>query len=312
MKTFAPIALAFLLAANSYAQNSRYGGELQGDPTFNDVRIKVQDDIDIPGEEEGVLIELLVREGSRVQKGDVIGRVDDRMAQAQLKVAEFSLEAARARADDKIEEKYAMKAAAVAKTDWEQDVEASRRQKGAVAEIQLRRKKLDWERSLLQIEKAQKDQFLAGKDADVKQAELDAAKMAVDRRVIRAPFAGDVQTLYKHQSEWLNPGEPILRLLKLETMQVECFVDSAEFDPVDVARKPVTVRVNLARGRQASFEGRVIYVSQSVQSDGQYLVRAEIANERAGDYWLVRPGLQASMTIHVSQTAAKPTGEAPK
>ncbi|QDT01040.1 HlyD family secretion protein [Adhaeretor mobilis] len=290
-----------VLVANSYAQQSQY----EGDPTYDDVRIKVQDDIDIPAEEEGVLITMNVREGTRVKQGDIIGTIDDRLPKAQRVIAEFSLEAARARADDDIEEKYAKKAAEVAKTDWEQDLEAERRSPGAVAAIQIRRKKLDWERSILQIEKAEKDQFLSEKEVNIKVAELGAADVSLERRTIKAPFDGDVQTVYRHQSEWVNPGEPILRLLKLDTMHVECFVDSSKFDPVDIAGKPVTVRVDLARGRKASFEGRIIYVSQSVQSDGHYLVRADVANERAGDYWLIRPGLLASMTIHVSETAAK-------
>jgi hypothetical protein len=67
----------------------------------------------------------------------------------------------------------------------------------------------------------------------------------------------------------------------------------------------VSVTVNLARGRQATVEGRVVYVNQSVLPRGKvggiYLVRAEVQNQKVGDYWVVRPGLEASMTIHTSR-----------
>jgi hypothetical protein len=74
----------------------------------------------------------------------------------------------------------------------------------------------------------------------------------------------------------------------------------------------VTVVINLARGRKASVAGRIVYVSQSVlgSSDpldasetygAEYLVRAEVQNKQDGDFWLVRPGMQATMTIRVSE-----------
>jgi hypothetical protein len=78
----------------------------------------------------------------------------------------------------------------------------------------------------------------------------------------------------------------------------------------------VTVRVHLARGRQAAVTGHIVYVSQNylesadVGADtgagaanygAEYLVRAEVQNRRDGDFWLVRPGMPANLTIHVSQ-----------
>ena len=68
-----------------------------------------------------------------------------------------------------------------------------------MAEIQIRQKKLVYDRSSLQIEKAHKDQVLASKEADVKKAELDAAKIQLDRGTIQAPFAGEVQQLFQNR-----------------------------------------------------------------------------------------------------------------
>jgi hypothetical protein len=87
---------------------------------------------------------------------------------------------------------------------------------------------------------------------------------------------------------------------------VECFVKASEFDPVDLAGRPVTVRARLARDREAAVTGRVTFVSQTVLR-GNYLVRAEIQNQREGEYWLIRPGLDAEMTIHVSQPPVNAT-----
>jgi multidrug resistance efflux pump len=279
------------------------------DPTFT-ASIRAPNDRRIPAEVEGLITTMTAVEGARVTKGTVLATIDDRQVLAQQEVARIGFRAADEKAKDEIEEKYAMKAAAVALKDYQMGLEANASGRQVISPIDLEKKKLDYERARLQIEKAQKDQVLARLDADVKQAELDLAGVALTRRTIIAPFDGEVQLLLLHQSEWANPGDPILRLVQFDVMYVECPVSTAEFDPAELQGRPVTVVVNLARNRQATVEGRIVMASQLVvdmnKGYGQYLVRAEVKNERVRDFWLVRPGLPASMTIHVKQPAIQP------
>jgi len=102
------------------------------DLVLNNCLVRVKDAVRIPAQRPGVLVEMPVREGSRVEKGELLAKIDDREAQAQLKVAEYGLNAALKRAEDTIEERYATKAADVAKMDWEQDLEANERYGDAV------------------------------------------------------------------------------------------------------------------------------------------------------------------------------------
>jgi hypothetical protein len=97
-------------------------------------------------------------------------------------------------------------------------------------------------------------------------------------------------------------------------------VRATAYDPIDLANRRVTVRVQLARGREVSLPGRVIYINQSVlplggasrtgSREGIYLVRSEIQNQKNGDYWVVRPGLEAEVTIHISQPPVEPVAVA--
>jgi len=269
-----------------------------GEPVLHSCLVKVQDDVRIPAQEAGVLIQFPVKEGTRVAKGDLLAVIDARQAEAALRVAKIALEAAEKRAENVIEEKYAKKAAEVAYFDWQQDLKANLDHAGAIPDIEVRQKKLVFERSKLQIEKAKKDREMASLDAKTKEAERDAAQMAIDRRTILAPFDGEVVTTYLHESEWVSPGDPILRLVRLDTLYVEDFLDASLYNPSDVQGKPVTVSVALARGREVSAPGTIVYVNQLVQSDGSYLVRAEVQNQRENDHWLIRPGLPTKMTIH--------------
>jgi multidrug resistance efflux pump len=274
-------------------------GAQADDPVLEPCAVKAQEDIRLPAEEAGVLIKLPWKEGALVQKGDLLASINDLQAKAGLEIAEIGLQSAKKRAESDIEVRYAQKASKVALADWEQDMAANRRTPGAVSEADLRRKKLDYERLELQIEKAQNDDVLAKYEVKTKAAELKAAHLALERREIRAPFDGEIVNLYRHESEWLSPGDPILRLVRFDTLHVEGYIDSSRYNPEQIDGRPVTIEVILAREKKIEATGKIIYVSQQVQGDRRYLIRAEIPNRRQGKYWLFRPGLKASMTIHL-------------
>jgi multidrug efflux pump subunit AcrA (membrane-fusion protein) len=277
-----------------------------GDPVLM-ATIKADNDIPISAEVEGTLIKVLVREGTRVAAGQILATIDDRQAQAGVEVADLGLQAALQRASDNIEERYARAAADVAKIDYLKDKEANQRKPKAVAEIEIIQKRLVYDRSILQTEKAQKDQLLAKKEAEVKRAELKAANILLDQRQIRAPFTGEVVELVQREGQWVKPGDPLLRLVQFDKLRVEGFVPAAEYDPVDLANRRVTVVAHLARGREASVEGRVVFVDQTVMMKW-YRIRAEVDNQREGDFWLLRPGLDAEITIHTSQPPVEVAG----
>lgn len=278
--------------------NPRYTEE-NGNPVMSGCLIKPpgEDEIRIPAKEAGVLIKMPVTEGAQVSKGDLLAVVDDREAKATLQIAEYSLQSAQQQAKEDIEIRYAKAAAAVAEVDLEQDQKANASHPGAVPEIEIRRKDLDLKRARLQIEKAQKDQVLAGLEAKTKEAERDAAEMALEWRTILAPFDGEVVNTYRHQSEWVNPGDPIMKLVRFDRLHVEGNAYASQIDRGELLGKPVIVKVARARGREVTVTGKVVYVEQTVQADGSYRVRAEVKNEREGNSWLIQPGLQARMTV---------------
>jgi multidrug efflux pump subunit AcrA (membrane-fusion protein) len=274
-----------------------------GDLDVGSCQIKIRDEVNLPAPEAGVLMEFAVREGSQVKQGDVLAMIDDREAQAALRVAQFRFEAATKRSEDTIEEKYAVLAAAVAKADWQKSLEANKRNPGSIVPIDIDQKKLVFDRSTLQIEKAVKDRELAVLDARTAEAERDAANLAIERRTIRSPFNGEVANIYnRHQSEWVSPGDPIVRLIQLDTLYIETTVDASRYERNELQGKPVTVQVTGARNRKENAVGHIVYVGQEIQGGTNYRVQAEFTNRLQGDQWLIQPGHTARMTIHLGQT----------
>lgn len=267
--------------------------------------VEIRDEVQIPAPEAGVLMELPVREGSKISKDDILAVIDDREAQAQLKIAQYGLEAATKRATDKVEEKYARKAAEVSLKDWEIALDANERQKDAISQIEVMQKKLSYERALLQIEKAQKDRELAKLDARTKYAEREAAQLMVDWRTIKAPFGGRVVKSVRHEKEWVNPGDPILLLSRFDKLYVESSFDQTAHNREDLLGRDVTVRVKRAHGKEVTVTGKVVYIEPRVRYGDSVRLRAEIDNQQVNGHWLVHPGMEGTMEIHLDESVAK-------
>lgn len=289
------------------------GGEAvapAGDPRIVGCLVDLVHDIQLPATDTGVLVHLGVREGDEVRAESVIAKIDDREASQARSIAQYAKQAADARAEDQIEILYSEAAARVARVDWEELLQANDKVNRAVTESDIRRAKLEYDRAKFGIEKAQKDQLLAGLDAQTKLAELEATDLALDRRRIIAPFDGEILEVHRHQQEWVQAGDPIVRIAQLNTLQVDGWVYYSDFAPSQVDGREVTIEVNVGRGRVETATGRVVYVSPLAEGfeKPKYRVRAEITNRRDGSRWLISPGLDAVMTIHLGQRVSMNNG----
>lgn len=298
MNKLIPATVVTFVVLGVQAGAQSVSSDSPADPTVDAV-VKVADHIKLPAKEPGVLIHLAVKEGSQVRAGQQIGKIDDRENQLQMKAADYGFRAAIKKFNDDVDIRYSEAAAAVAKADYEIMQAAINMVEKAITQVDLRRAKLEWDKMVLAADKARKEQEIAKYDAYTKQAELDLAKLAVERRVITAPFDGVVEEMNRKQDEWVNPGDTILRLFRMDTMQVEGAVDQKLYDPHELQGCKVTVKLQMARGREETMEGRIVKVSSVVRYDGVYNVRAEVANRQEQGGWMLRDGLPATMTIHL-------------
>lgn len=273
------------------------------DPALEGCNLEFLEDVQIPATEAGVLTTLTVAEGSLVKEGDVIARIDDREAKMQLEIAKHQAQAAHAKYTDKVEEEYARAAANAAEAEVLEFREVNA---GGVRNVitasEMRRAELEWTRAKLQIEKALKDRELALFDFQTRKAEYKAAEQALDRRIVRAPFTGEVLKLNRRQSEWANPGDPILQLVRYDVLKVLGRVPLDNYSPRDVDGCEVTVEVAVGRNRTETVKGRITRVEQQVQYELDYVfpVEAEITNTLVDGRWTFMPGQRAKMTIHLA------------
>ena len=256
-------------------------------------------EVQAPAQEAGALLSVAVKEGDVVQEGRLLAQLDDRQAQVQKQAAELERSAAEAKANDDIEVKFAAASFDVADAELQQSLEINRRSPGTVSISDIRRLTLAKRRAELQIDKSKLDLKVARMTADVQDAAVKASEQAILRRKVLAPVTGVVVAVYLQTGDWVNAGEPVCHVVRMDRLRVEGFLSTAEHDPGEIDGRPVTIEVELARGRKAQFKGQVMFVSPLLQAGNKYRVRAEIENRQEAGQWLLRSGGTANMVIYL-------------
>jgi multidrug efflux pump subunit AcrA (membrane-fusion protein) len=297
LRPFAIVAAVVLAAAAPAA-----------DPVLEGCLVSLIDEVKVPAKEAGVIVELLVRQGAVVAKGDVLARIDDDQPQMEKRRAQAEHDQALSKAESDVDVRYSQKAQGVAEMVFRAAEDSHVRVPGSVTEVDREQRKLEWEKTGLQIEQAQLERKLSALAATSKEVEVEAAGKAIERRVIRSPLDGEVEEVMPHEGEWLQPGDPLARLIRTDRLYVEGYVDASGWNPVDIRDRPVTVEARLAGGQAETFQGRIFNVKPRMES-GNYRVVAEVENRQADGEWLLRAGQFVTMTIHSSQAALPPAAK---
>ena len=213
------------------------------------------------------------------------------------RVAEARLREAGLAASD-VDVRVAHTAARLARLALSAAGNAETQTRGAVAGNEMRRLENDAQRTTLAIERSERDLALTHQTLEVRTTELDATSLELELHTLLASMNGHVVDVYKHSGEWLAVGEPLLRVVRLDRLRIEAFVDPTELGPQEITGRQVRVTAVLERGRVEEFPGEVTFVRSIIDTNGQYRIQAEVANRQEAGHWLLRPGLLVSMTLH--------------
>ena len=104
--------------------------------------------------------------------------------------------------------------------------ESMEKYKKSVSATELDRLRLEAERAALQVEQARQELKIAGFTLRLKQNEVDYAAWTLDRLRIKSPLDGMVVEANQRPGEWVEPGETMFRIVRIDRLRVEAFVDA--------------------------------------------------------------------------------------
>lgn len=263
-------------------------------------------DVEVPAPEAGRLESMEARVGYHVEADGLIATVDDNLIKLQREVARHEAEAARKEAESDVNIRFSKASVNVAREGYNIMKEGNRQAAGAIPKAQLMQKAFEWQRAELSVEQAAHELDVAKMTALAKEGALAVADEQLVRRQIRAPISGEIKEVMKVKGEWVQAGEPVLRIVRLDQLTVRARVRHNEYLPGEVQNRPVTFEVELKPGRSERVQGKVVFVDPEVSVGGEYVVWAEIPNRREAGGWALFPGFTGQLTIHVGSIAQAP------
>ncbi|MDY8136686.1 efflux RND transporter periplasmic adaptor subunit [Aquimarina sp. 2201CG5-10] len=261
-------------------------------------KIQPEVEVKLSSEVSGEIIDLPIKEGQQVEKGDLLVRINPDIIQSGLNRQQAALETVRAglqQAEASLKE---------AKFSYDRNKELF--EKGVIS-------KAEWDRAVSAFEVAEASKQSAYYNVRSAQASVNEAKDNLSRTTIYAPMSGTISKLSVELGERVvgtqqMAGTEIVRVANLNNMEVE--VDVNENDIVKVAIGDSTI-VEVDAYLKKEFKGLVTEIANSAentQSADQvtnFRVKVRILEESYKDlladkpesYSPFRPGMTATVDV---------------
>lgn len=242
--------------------------------------------------------------GMRVKKGQILGKQKDSDLAQQKIVADQELLVARKEADKKLEIEVAEAAALVAQASFTRANNLNKSVPGSVSPEEVEEKRYEYVRAFKAIDKAKFDLEVNVEKVKVAEARVTAAEVAIEDRKLVSPIDGVIDDVMQNEGQWLREGDEILRIVRLDKVQINGSIPADRYAPETIADKKVIVEVKRPGAQPQKLEGKVVYVRQTVES-GHYYFYADVANKtNDAGYWLLNPGALVTVEICVDEPAS--------
>lgn len=254
----------------------------------------------------GELISLNIKKGDQVQKGQVLGKIDDRDLRTTVDLQQAALEAQKAALDVAIANEKSAKTtieggvsasaalneASISWSDAKKNLERIEAlyKEGAVSKADYElavtaehNAKLNYEKSKIDIEKAEIG--VKSSQAQLRQTELNV-KQAQDRlkdTLIEATQSGEVVEVNAEVGDAVSPQTSLFKIVGLNPVILESTISSGQLALFKEGQKVNVVIPVLHK----EVSGIVSYISPIANDSGLYVVEAKIENKDKA----IKPGM---------------------
>lgn len=266
----------------------------------------------------GTVVKLPVKQGDRVQEGQLLLEIDHDQLDAQVALSEANLKAGyslleQAKLSAQISREISATRISQAKAQQkvaEQDFNRAEKlledKVGTQTNFDQARLALDLSRENLAAAKASDRESLirqeeiktAQSNIDQLKAALDVAKSIRETAFIRAPFSGIIGAAFAELGEAVAPGMPLVQLIMTTDLYIRSPFDESHAATIQVGQ---LARIEIDSHRKKEFKGTVIRKSPiiTVLPDFSRSLNIDVRIDEDQHEFLV--GMSASVTILVDE-----------
>jgi multidrug resistance efflux pump len=272
------------------AQSPQTIGRYENCPVF------AIDAIELPAKETGVIANLPWKEGDELQAKQIVAQIDASDVRMEEGIAASNAALARELANDTTDEDFASSVLTEANVSLKNYEELDRR--GAGSATELRAKQLGVEQAELKLQHAKfaRKQLLV--KADLAQKSLESVRQRLKKFEIIAPFDGQLTKLHKRNGHWVQVGEEIASMVRLNELRVDAYVPLEGRHPSKLVGRNVWITLPGTSDIDAKRLGGIItHFDPEVTSAKTVRIHASVQNFKNDGFWQLLPGMLVSMEI---------------
>ena len=247
----------------------------------------------------GVVATVEVAEGDQIKSGTKLAELSSDQARAELEAAKAAYKAAQIESGNDVDLRYASRTLEVRQREFQQSEIANNNFRGTISATELEKLRLVVDQSQLAIEQAEHELMIARAKATEKLAAVHIAEERLNKHAILTTIGGLVTEVDVEPGEWVEAGKPIVRIVTLDPIRIECFVDGRQYGP-ELIGKPALFTAKNDHAKEApKLTGKVTFVSPELHPvTGQVRLWATVENPDLK----VRAGMRGTLEIQASKT----------
>ena len=258
--------------------------------------VKYINNVNIPSEVDGKLMELAVEEGMELEEGTAIAVIDGTAAKLALNLRLAEEKVAELQAANDVNLRDAKNTKELADAEAESAKELYRN--NAIPRYEMLKKVLEAVRAGLRIELSEREKRISEAQYIAKRSEREIAEFETERRTVTAPFSGFVEKRIAQLGEWVQPGSPIITLVQLDRVRVEGDINIIALGRNIGRGTNVTVRIRRGPGGDLEIPGQIGFISSEIDLRKRNRIWVEVENKRDElGGWIIKPGMEAEIEI---------------
>lgn len=273
-----------VFASNSSAQDLEESKSINIDAA----QLQLIVNVEVASRDAGIIESIGFTEGKEIGPGDVLAKLDQETEFANASSARSELDIAKEESENDIDLRYAQVSLEVNGKVYQRSLNATKQFAKSVSKTELERLKLELERAKLSGEQAERTATVKELTVELKKAQHDLARVRLENREIKSPVGGMVVQVYRQVGEWVQPGQPIARVIDTKKLKVSCRCQLKDAAPESIDEEATFIH----DGNE--YKAKVVFASPEIDPDIQdFIVWAEVENTDGA----LKPGMNGSIEL---------------
>jgi multidrug efflux pump subunit AcrA (membrane-fusion protein) len=262
--------------------------------SFDKCPVFAVETLDLPSQEAGVIASIDIEENASVDANQVIGKLEGKVAELEKGVAGLQAQVAASEAIDESEIRLAE--AFVEEAQLQVEIFEETTAKGSTGAAELRQKQLALTQAKVRLTQTKSMKQQKELKSRLAQASLFLSQQKTDRLSFRSPISGTVTRIDHRPGEWVQAGATVFKIIRLNELRVDCFIDMEQVDPSKLIDLPVKI-VSKRGSIESLFAGKITSYDPDVSSSGKLRLHAVVQNQKMGNHWSLLPGMSVRMQM---------------